>query len=324
MTQFQIRNFSVFCLLVLLFTAQFACGLLTTQPTPVSPTAEPATPTPTTGAGQLETPVLVETPPAETPVSGSLSLEMLKNFTFHLEDFNAQAALEQGVFSDDMLQVRLIEPVAFGDLNGDGQPDAAVILAIQSGGSGTFYDLIALLDQDGRPVQSGSAFVGDRQVVKNLEIAGGRLILDYLTQGLDDPLCCPSERRLRSYLLENGVLRLAGEQVLDSPEEEATPLPNAILIDQPATGDTLTSPQQVSGRVSQVPPEKKLAYYVTDFNATLLLEGEVPLEGDPGGPGVFAFEFDLSPVPTGLIQVEVVDSAGGALRGRSAVVLVVP
>jgi hypothetical protein len=75
------------------------------------------------------------------------------------------------------------------------------------------------------------------------------------------------------------------------------------------------------GRVSQVPPEKKLAYYVTDFNATLLMQGEVSLEGEPGA---FAFEFNLGAVPPGVIQVEVVDSANGILRGRSIAVLVAP
>jgi hypothetical protein len=259
---------------------------------------------------------------AEIPSSSRISLELLRNFTFWVEDFNTPAALKDGAFSNDTIQGRLVEPVAIGDLNGDGQADAAVILAIKSGGTGTFFDLIALLDQDGTPVQSGFSYIGDRQMIKNLEIVGNRVILDYFTQGTGIPLCCPNEHRLRSYLLENGALHLASEQVLDSPAAQATPLPDEILIDQPATGSQLTAPLQLRGRVSQVPPEKRLAYHVTDLNGTLLTQGEVPLEGEPGGPGAFAFEITLDPVSPGLVQVELVDSANGMLRGRSTVVLI--
>jgi hypothetical protein len=179
-----------------------------------------------------------------------------------------------------------------------------------------------LLDQDRSLVQAGFAYIGDRQVINNLEIVDGRIVLDFITQGLADPLCCPGEHRLRSYLLEDGNLLLAGEQILDSPEAQATPLPNAILIDQPLMFDAITSTVQVRGRVSQVPPEKKLAYYVIDLNAVLVAEGEVPVDGEPGDPGSFAFELTLdSPVP-GWIQMEVVDAADWLLRGRSIVILI--
>jgi hypothetical protein len=243
---------------------------------------------------------------------------LLKNFTYWFKDFNIQVTLKDGIFSNDQIQCQLIEPAGLGDLNGDGQEDAAVILAIKSGGSGTFYDLIAILDQNGTLVQSGFSYIGDRQIVNNLEIVKGRMILNYITQGLNTPLCCPNEHRLRSYLLENSVLRLVSEQILDSPTAQATPLPNEILIDQPVTGDPLTTPLQVRGRVSQVPPEKKLFYYVTDNNAALLMQGEVPLDGS----GAFVFEISLGDIPPGLIQVAVVDSTNGILRGRSITVLI--
>ena len=137
-------------------------------------------------------------------------------------------------------------------------------------------------------------------------------------------MCCPNEHRLRSYLLENDGLHLASEQVLDSPAAQATLLPNAILIDQPRMGDQLSSPMQVRGRVNRAPPGKKLAYTVTDLNSAVLTRGVVPVEGEPGGPGTFAFEFSLGAVGPGLIQVELVDLAGGVLEGRSTVVLVAP
>lgn len=274
--------------------------------------------------GTAPTASLPALPPAaevvQKPSTSRISLDLLKNYTYWLKDFNIQVTLKDGVFSNDSIQCQLIEPAALGDLNGDGQGDAAVMLAIKSGGSGTFYNLITILDQNNTLVQTGFSYIGDRQVVKNLEIVRGRIILDYLTQGGNAPLCCPNEHRLRSYLLENGALLLTGEQILDSLEAQATPLPNNIIIDQPVTGDHLSKPLMVRGRVSQLPPEKKLTYSVTDLSGALLLQGEVPLDAS----GAFEFEIPLGDVPTGLIQVALVDSANGILNGRSIVVLVAP
>lgn len=87
-------------------------------------------------------------------------------------------------------------------------------------------------------------------------------------------------------------------------------------------GDPLVTPQQVSGRVSQVPTQRILDYRVTDMQATLLLQGMVPVKGEPGGPGTYSFQFSLDAVSPGLIHVEIVDSFNGFLRGRSAVVLI--
>jgi hypothetical protein len=111
---------------------------------------------------------------------------------------------------------------------------------------------------------------------------------------------------------------------LDSPAALATPLPDAILIDQPIMGNQLINPLQVRGRVSTVSFNKKLTYTVTDSNANLLGQGEVSLEGEPGGQGTFAFDLTLDIASPGLIQVELVDSVDGILLGRSIVVLIAP
>lgn len=323
------KRFFYFAFLLVIFTSLSGCGIFTPVPangaTPSAPAATlaPPAPPPTfTALPAAPTP----SPAADTPAapsSGGLSLELLKNFTYVVEDPTIQVSLKDGEFSGDHIHSQLIAPAAFGDLNGDGLEDAAVVLATNLGGSGTFYDLIAVLNQNGTPAQAGYSPFGDRQAVRALRIADGRVVLDYLTQGRGDPFCCPSEHRLRSYVLDGGALRLASEQVLDSPTAQATPLPNMILIDQPAaTLDFLTNPIQLRGRVSQVPPEKKLEYDVTDMQSVLLMQGEVPLEGVVGGPGTFSIEITLDPPPTGIIKVELVDAANGILRGRSMVDLV--
>jgi hypothetical protein len=95
---------------------------------------------------------------------------------------------------------------ASGDLDTDGRPDAAVVLAVQTGGSGTFYHLAAMLDRGGDLRQGGIASLGDRIQVHALSIQAGVILLDMTTHGPDDPMCCPTLRATARYLLRDGAL----------------------------------------------------------------------------------------------------------------------
>lgn len=80
----------------------------------------------------------------------------------------------------------------FGDLNGDGIEDAAVILAENSGGSGVFIYLAAVVDRDGAPVNAATHLLGDRVEIKSMTIDNRQIVVNMLTQGPDDPFCCPT------------------------------------------------------------------------------------------------------------------------------------
>jgi hypothetical protein len=154
--------------------------------------------------------------PTET-AAPALTLEVLKNFTYLVPDFNIEAVLQQGIFTSSDTRVELVEPAAFGDINGDGLEDAVVVLVVDPSGSGTFYNLVAVLNQGGMPVQAAFSYIGDRQGIKNLEITAGEIILDFVTQGPNDPLCCASEEHLRTYRFENGELLVIGDQIVAAP-----------------------------------------------------------------------------------------------------------
>jgi hypothetical protein len=101
---------------------------------------------------------------------------------------------------------------AFGDLNGDGARDAAVILAENSGGSGVFIYLAAVVSQDGTPSNVATQFLGDRVQLQSLEIDQGQIVVTMVTQGPDDPMCCPSvEVTLRYRLEDDQLVEQAGE-----------------------------------------------------------------------------------------------------------------
>jgi len=109
---------------------------------------------------------------------------------------------------------------ATGDLNDDGAEDAAVVLAGQSGGSGSFYNLVIVLDDGGAPKQAGADFLGDRIKLESLTVERGQVVVRMLKAGPEDPLCCPSTRIARTYALRSGSLVLLSETV-DAPKPTA-------------------------------------------------------------------------------------------------------
>ncbi len=102
--------------------------------------------------------------------------------------------------------VLFIEPYALGDLNGDKAEDAAVLLVENSGGSGSFVYLAAVLNQDGQPENAATTLLGDRAQVKSLSIADGQITVTLVTHGPNDPMCCPTQEETRVYRLESGQL----------------------------------------------------------------------------------------------------------------------
>ena len=66
---------------------------------------------------------------------------------------------------------------AFGNIDGEGGGDAAVILVIHPGGSVAFYELHVLLEQEGEAVHAGRAFLGDRIRLECLQFRGSKLML---------------------------------------------------------------------------------------------------------------------------------------------------
>lgn len=69
---------------------------------------------------------------------------------------------------------------AFGDLDGDGGQDAAVVVVSSGGGSGTFYDLHIILATADGPRDAGATPIGDRIAITGLVIADNEVVVDYL------------------------------------------------------------------------------------------------------------------------------------------------
>jgi heat shock protein HslJ len=138
--------------------------------------------------------------------SGGLTENVLNNTAYHIGELgtvrlnNGEFKNQYGEGATQMHRVTL-EKIASGDLNGDGVDDAAVILAWQNGGSGTFKYLVAVQNSSGLPQQIDSIILGGRVQVSALSITSGAVALEELTHAPLDPRCCPSRQVKQSYVL---------------------------------------------------------------------------------------------------------------------------
>lgn len=98
--------------------------------------------------------------------------------------------------------------VRFGDLDGDGIEDAAVVIGYNTGGSGSFSVLAAMVNRDGVPMQEAGALLGDRVAIERMQVTpDGEIQIRMVTQGPNDPMCCPTMRVDIHYRLIDGQLR---------------------------------------------------------------------------------------------------------------------
>ena len=84
-----------------------------------------------------------------------------------------------------------------GDLDGDGTDDAAVVLAVNSGGSGTRLYISAVTTRYGDPASYGTMLVGDRPQIRSIDIADGKVRFAPQPIGQGDPVRGTSTAGLR-------------------------------------------------------------------------------------------------------------------------------
>jgi hypothetical protein len=304
-------------IIVLVFSLVTAgCNLLTEIQTPptLAPTLNPT-----------------EVP---SPIPTGLTLDALKNaeYTFDLDEAMPTFRLSDGSYQSgsdpsksDFVQVNLADKVAFGDLNGDGVNDAAVVISINTGGTGEFEYVVGVVSQDGQPMQAGYAYIDDRAIINSLNIADGKIILDTVTHAPNDPMCCPSQpviETLRLPVDSRGILWLT--HFISKPSSDTA---REITITSPAPGTGVDNPFTIIGNVTIAPFENSLVYHVYDMNLNELSVGPLMVNApDMGAPGTFELTLDLSTTGyKGPIFVTISDlsMADGSILAMDSVILVV-
>ena len=102
------------------------------------------------------------------------------------------------------------DPLAFGDLNGDGIEDAAVVLLLVDGNAGHRY-LAAVLNENGAPRHVASVFLGLNIGIDSVTIADGVVTLQTKQLGPNDPTCCPTKEVVATFRLNDNDWKLVAE-----------------------------------------------------------------------------------------------------------------
>lgn len=97
-----------------------------------------------------------------------------------------------------------------GDLNGDGTDDAVFILTEDTGGTGTFYYVVAALSdiKNNKTTGTNAILLGDRVAPQNINLENGMIVVNYADRKKNEPMTTqPSVGVSRYFTVMNGILR---------------------------------------------------------------------------------------------------------------------
>lgn len=312
----------LFAVLLVLTLAAAACSLPTASERPTD--EENTSPTAVITFDQDEPALLITVtpiPPIASPLGTTIptiSLDQLKNAQVKITGVDGVSPertvqLSNGQFesnsdptSSDFVNVNMGSLVAFGDLNGDGLQDAAIIIGENYGGTGVFTSVAVMLNQMGQPIFAGSVTIDDRPAINALSIQNGEILVDATIHGPNDPGCCPAQPVTKTLRLWSGKL----VQTRHTSKLPDGVTERIIKIDAPADGSELSGPFTLSGSVTVSPFENTLGYKVFLEGATepVVQSALMVNAAEMGGPGTFSVPLDLTQAGVhGKVRIEITD-----------------
>ena len=155
--------------------------------------------------------------PTPLPAAGAstLTIDALKNAEYSLTyTKTGKAPLKNGEYEEaaapgsaSKIKIVLSDFLASGDLTGDKADDAAAIMVSQTGGSGTFYDLVVVQNQNGKAVHVATIGLGDRIKITSIKVYDGRVTVTYLTRKDSEPMsAAPAVDVSKTFALQGGKL----------------------------------------------------------------------------------------------------------------------
>jgi len=167
--------------------------------------------------GELEIKVLESEEEEKEPIK--LTLAEIENAEYYFGLYDKQVRLVSGHHEEEEIvdesgfryffSAGIVEDkIAFGDLNYNGKEDAAIIVYSTGGGSGIFYELAVIINQNGNPYHLTSEELGDRVKVNFINIKEGIIIINMLIHDVADAACCPTLYKTFQY-------RLSGNELLE-------------------------------------------------------------------------------------------------------------
>ena len=110
-----------------------------------------------------------------------------------------------------------VDNFVIDDIDRNGIPDAIVVLAQNDGGSGTFFELTALLATQNGIVQTNSMYLGENIKIDSIQVTEDetpaiylfepkKIVIDMLVLGENDPSCCPSQKEVANFAVYENKL----------------------------------------------------------------------------------------------------------------------
>ncbi|MDQ5938765.1 MAG: hypothetical protein QG642_455 [Patescibacteria group bacterium] len=166
------------------------------------------------------------------------------SYTIDSQEFdlvNGKVELEYGLDLASKSIVTIFSEPVYGDLDADGDEDAAVLLVQESGGSGVFYyAALAIRNSDGSYDASSSLLLGDRIAPQTVEIRSGHAVYNFAERRPDEPMTTQASvaksifvqydastgrisESAKSTMLSEGAARLIAEQTCIKGGESLAP-----------------------------------------------------------------------------------------------------
>ena len=96
---------------------------------------------------------------------------------------------------------------AYGDIDGDGHEDAAMVIVRDPGDSGTFFYVAAALKVDGAYHGTNGVLLGDRVSPQDIKIRNGVVVANYTDRRTEESMAItPSIGKSKYLTINNGLL----------------------------------------------------------------------------------------------------------------------
>ncbi len=100
-----------------------------------------------------------------------------------------------------------------GDVEGDGNEEAVVLLTECCEGTGIFSHLVVMGSRAEKPFQLGSAFIGDRVDIRSARFENGAIILDVVQAEPHEGFSYPTQLATRHWVFREGKLEETASKV---------------------------------------------------------------------------------------------------------------
>lgn len=175
------------------------------------------------------------------------------------------------------------EPV-YGDISGDGVPDAAMLLTINSGGSGTFYYVVAAIKNSDGYSGTNAVLLGDRIAPQTIEIKKDLIFANYAVRRANEAMTVRPSVGVTKYIkYENNALMVANAK------------DDVITLDMPSPSSLISSPLLIRGQArGNWFFEGSFPVVLVDWDGKIIARGIATAKGDWMTQSYVTFESKLT------------------------------